>query len=377
MGETKKLKWEKGHDVNENKTVFVRNLSFNSDEEDLRDMMEENFGKVLFARFVIDRATERPKGTAFVKFASEESAKKCIDAAVVLTGANASKGKEGLFLDNRQIYVNMALKPDDVRPVQIETKTVKEEKIKKDSRNLYLAREGLVREGTQAAQGVSKTDLQLRVQMEKRKKDMLKDLNRFIDPTRLVIRNIPENHTDPSLKKLVFKFGQPPRLKLKELKIMKDLKTGKSKGFAFVTFADHEMAISTLRKMNNNPEVFTNDQRPIIEFSIENRKALNARQKRLEKSREKNPNFNKENTDGKSKGPKKLAKSSKSTKNGSKEATETEANEETEVKPKFSGSHSKVGQTSMPTHTGPKIRHKGPKISRKEIKKREKLMKNP
>ena len=53
--ETKKLKWEKGHDVNENKTVFVRNLSFNSDEEDLRDMMEENFGKVLFARFVIDR----------------------------------------------------------------------------------------------------------------------------------------------------------------------------------------------------------------------------------------------------------------------------------------------------------------------------------
>merc|ERR1712039_222477 len=69
--------------------------------------------------------------------------------------------------------------------------------------------------------------------------------------------------------------------------------------------------------------------------------------------------------------------SSKPTKNGSKESTETEANEETEVKAKFSGSHSKVGQTSMPTHTGPKIRHKGPKISRKEIKKREKLMKNP
>ena len=71
---------------------------------------------------------------------------------------------------------------------------------------------------------------------------MLKDLNRFIDPTRLVIRNIPENITNPSLNKLIFKFCQPPRLKLKELKIMKDLKTGKSKGFAFVAFADHEMA---------------------------------------------------------------------------------------------------------------------------------------
>ena len=37
--------------------------------------------------------------------------------------------------------------------------------------------------------------------------------------------------------------------------------------------------------------MFHKDQRPIIEFSIENRKALNARQKRLNKSREKNPTF--------------------------------------------------------------------------------------
>ena len=62
-----------------------------------------------------------------------------------------------------------------------------------------------------------------------------------------------------------------------------------------------------------------------------------------------------------------------------KENVETNGNteEKEEVKSKFMGSQSKVGQTAMPTHTGPKIRHKGPKISRKEIKKREKDMKNP
>ena len=71
--------------------------------------------------------------------------------------------------------------------------------------------------------------------------------------------------------------------------------------------------VNTLfRAMNNNPEVFTNDQRPIVEFSIENRKALNARQKRLEKSREKNPNFNKDNV-GKAKNK---SGKGKSTKNG-------------------------------------------------------------
>ena len=103
-----KLKWEKGHDVEENKTVFVRNLSFGSDEEDLRDMMDQNFGKVLFAKLVIDKVTEHPKGTAFVKFASEESAQKCIEA---------SEGQDGLWLDNRQFYAALALKPGDAKVI--------------------------------------------------------------------------------------------------------------------------------------------------------------------------------------------------------------------------------------------------------------------
>ena len=64
----------------------------------------------------------------------------------------------------------MALKPEDVREKQVENKTVKEDKIKKDARNLFLSREGLVREGTQAAIGVSKEDLLMRTQGEKRKK---------------------------------------------------------------------------------------------------------------------------------------------------------------------------------------------------------------
>ena len=68
-------------------------------------MMEENFGKVLFAKFVIDRATERPKGTAFVKFASEESANKCI-AESVLTGANSAKGRVS---HKTQSFVNFSV----------------------------------------------------------------------------------------------------------------------------------------------------------------------------------------------------------------------------------------------------------------------------
>merc|ERR1719193_2287529 len=41
-----------GHDIDEGKTVFIKNLAYETDEEDLRDMMEELFGPVHFAKLV-------------------------------------------------------------------------------------------------------------------------------------------------------------------------------------------------------------------------------------------------------------------------------------------------------------------------------------
>merc|ERR1712111_59142 len=128
-------------------------------------------------------------------------------------------------------------------------------------------------------------------------------------------------------------------------------------------------ALGTLRSMNNNPDVFTKDQRPIVEFSIENKKVLNAKMKRLEKSREKNPTFNKDAVKKGSKGSKENKKPKKS-KPVAMEGGEDEGGDEETEKKKFMGSQGKPGHTSMPTHTGPKIRHKRPAISRKDLKKR-------
>lgn len=52
-------------------------------------------------------------------------------------------------------------------------------------------------------------------------------------------------------------------------------KLGNSKGFGFVEFSQHHHALKALRMLNNNPDTFTSEKRPIVEFSIENKVALN------------------------------------------------------------------------------------------------------
>merc|ERR1712032_309775 len=143
-------------------------------------------------------------------------------------------------------------------------------------------------------------DMAKRKAVEKQKKHLLKNLNMFVSSTRLCIRNLPPNVDDTKLKSLIVK-NVPKTAKVTECRVMRDLVAGTSGGkkapskeYAFVSFEKHLDALAALRNVNNNPTVFTKDRRLIVEFSIENRKALLARQKRLEKSREKNPNISEE-----------------------------------------------------------------------------------
>lgn len=75
--------------------LFVGNLSFNTTENDLSDAFAAH-GSVTEANLMMDRATGRPRGFAFVTMSSPEEAQKAIDA---LNGAT---------LDGRQLTVNVA-----------------------------------------------------------------------------------------------------------------------------------------------------------------------------------------------------------------------------------------------------------------------------
>ncbi len=82
--------------------LFVGNLSFNTTENDLQDLFTPH-GPVTEVNLMMDRATGRPRGFAFVTMATKEGA----DAA--------TQALHGKNVDGRDLTVNEA-RPREERP---------------------------------------------------------------------------------------------------------------------------------------------------------------------------------------------------------------------------------------------------------------------
>ncbi|KAJ2945291.1 hypothetical protein O0L34_g9371 [Tuta absoluta] len=263
------------NDAEDGCTVFITNIPFSVDNYQLQEFAEQT-GPCKYALVCMDKLTEHSKGSGFVKFVNKEDADKFLQLP-------ASQ----LRLEGQGLQVKPALKRENLQ------KNNKKES--KDNRNLYLVKEGVVVAGTKAAVGVSASDMSKRLALERSKTQMLKNLNRFVSRYRLVVSNLPANYDDQKLRKLcVGSVGK--NAVVTECRIMRDLRAtpspegrAPSKGYGFVMFTRHEDALACLRKLNNNPDVFDKNNRPIVSFSIEDRTALNARKKRLEKSIANNP----------------------------------------------------------------------------------------
>ncbi|XP_053668328.1 RNA-binding protein 28 [Anopheles marshallii] len=271
------IKKEKRHnEVEEEREVFVKNLPYEVDASELMEIMSQ-FGKVEKALINKERISGHSKGTAFVIFRRKDSAEISCRQSLKLR------------VHDQYIEIMPALRKADI---------MNREKVKqaKDSRNLYLLKEGLIMAGSPAAKDVSKGDMAQRLRLEQRSNEMLKNFNRFVSRERLTIHNLPQSYTNEELRKMIIKNTS---CKPKECRVMQENRQSfgnamsKSRGYGFVSFAKHEIALEVLRKLNNNPAIFGKNSRPIVSFSIEDRIVYNIRQKRLEKSRLNNPTYQK------------------------------------------------------------------------------------
>ncbi|XP_065897360.1 RNA-binding protein 28-like [Dysidea avara] len=264
------------NDVSEGRTVFIRNLSFDTDEDDLTDMFTE-FGNISYCKIVMNTQTGLPKGTAFVQFKDSEAAESCI------TAANTTDGK-GLFLDGRQLNVILALSREEASKI----KSTDDSK-KVDKRNLYLAKEGTMDLQSVNAKKLSKPELVKRQRAAVEKKAKLANPNYFVSKTRISVRNLSATVSENQLKDALLKYAKGTPVQIKQVKIMRSKDRinsqgiGRSMGYGFVEFTTHEAALAVVRAVSNNPSVFGPHKIPIVEFAMENARAINLRKERLKR----------------------------------------------------------------------------------------------
>ncbi|XP_040895014.1 RNA-binding protein 28 [Toxotes jaculatrix] len=268
-------------DVKEGRTVFIRNLSFDTEEEGLEEVLLQ-YGELNYIKIVVHPDTEHSKGCAFAQFKTKEAADRCIAAAQ----DEAENG--GIRVDGRKLLIVAAVSRDDAAKLK-----VNKVKVETGTRNLYLAREGLIRAGTKAAEGVPEADMIKRTRFEEIKRAKLRDINVFVSKSRLCVHNLPKSVDNKKLKALCLQAVKGDKgVRITECRVMYDKKPekgqvmGQSLGYGFVQFQDHEHALRTLRYLNNNPDIFGSHKRPIVEFSLEDSRKLKIKEMRRQKNKE-------------------------------------------------------------------------------------------
>ncbi|CAH8584224.1 unnamed protein product [Schistosoma intercalatum] len=277
-------------DTSEGRTIFIRNLSFDVEEDALYTFFSQ-FGPLEFAKIVKDPATQHSRGTAFVKFVNAE------DASNVLQQSDKPENAHQFSLENRTLKITIAVSRTEAQNLRkrkheddaSEGLIGPADAVKQKGRNLHLASIGIIRPGSSEAEGLSKEDLARRDALLREKKKKLTDPNYFISDVRLCLRNLPLHVSDDELKSACMKFlKKSTDHRILECRIMRNLQPGRqqyrSLGYGFVAFTNHENALSVLYGLNNNPNAFPpSNRRPIVEFSLENMRALQLKQKRAEK----------------------------------------------------------------------------------------------
>lgn len=166
----------------------------------------------------------------------------------------------------------------------------KEEFTGYDKRNIGLADVGRIDQDSPLWAQLSKGDKEKRLAAIQKKKQKLRNPNFQVSTVRLSVRNLPKN-ADEALLRHMFASGNSSRLK--QAVVLKD-EAGVSKGYGFVEFKKHEEALKALHRVNNNPQYFGADRRPIVEFAIDDVRKVQLRLKKTEKNREKQLEKNKE-----------------------------------------------------------------------------------
>ncbi|KAI1465044.1 RNA-binding domain-containing protein [Daldinia caldariorum] len=324
-------------------TIFIRNLPFTATDAELKAHFEK-FGRVRYARIVMDRATDRPAGTGFVCFVSEADSKACLKGAPRIQQQSAIPNKKSILqneladeegkytMDGRILQLSQAVSKDEASQLAEKGAAVRLGK-EKDKRRLYLLSEGAIMKDSPLYAMLAPSEVKIREESAAQRKKLIQNNpSLHLSLTRLAIRNIPRDIDSKKLKALAreavvgfakdVKEGRRQPLSkeenarggeedkeaerrrkekgkgiVKQAKIVFENKegskvpetdgAGKSRGYGFIEYSSHRWALMGLRWLNGhalkNPAGKT--QRLIVEFAIENAQVVARRKDNQERQR--------------------------------------------------------------------------------------------
>ncbi len=201
--------------VTQRKTVFVRNLPFDTTRNDIFQLLRK-FGHIDSVYPVMDKETGVFKGTAFCSFRDSDAANRALEAASSSGDFQSQRDLqvegEGLHVRGRRVFMDMAVDKQTASTLTLEkkdgTKTAG-----RDRRCLYLASEGYVasqsadssKPDPQAWESLPESDQLKRQRALTEKTTKLKSPLFFVNPLRLSIRNLAKHVDEAALKGLCVK----------------------------------------------------------------------------------------------------------------------------------------------------------------------------
>eukprot|EP00737_Agarophyton_chilense_P000941 gb/GEZJ01001049.1/.p1 GENE.gb/GEZJ01001049.1/~~gb/GEZJ01001049.1/.p1 ORF type:complete len:891 (+),score=154.21 gb/GEZJ01001049.1/:1805-4477(+) len=309
------------------RTVFVRNLLFETSVVELRDAVKERYGNVQRVLLVKDPKTGRPRGTAFVIFKDTGAAKQATGQSSV----SESRGLEDrsqvtstdFVLHGRKLLLSMAVDRSKAKELKTTAPLRTRKNTDSDPRNLRLASVGHIILDSKEARGLSPDDVSRRAKAEKDKQTKLeRNPNAFVSEMRLSVRNLPRECDEKALKQIFLLGAQEKNTQTKEeasigypkithVKIVRDAERhDRSKGYGFVQFSEHGHALQALLHLNNNPRMIEwlikkkpralridearadllrkqwRNRRLIVEFAVEDKRIVQVLERVRERGRE-------------------------------------------------------------------------------------------
>ncbi|GBE62041.1 RNA recognition motif-containing protein [Babesia ovata] len=307
-----------------NRTIFVRNLSYQSTEAALREYFS-TYGAVKSCNICKDEKGVS-RGTAFILFEDADDARKILameelalerDADFNLEDKKSARNKVkhgpaaglGFSLNGRRLRLSRAISKDEASNLS-KAKEQKRNAAPNSKKRSDLLMEGVILETSPEFQKLTAMEQKLQTSSFKEKLEKMKNPNMFLNPKRLCVRNLPPNADVNELRRaIVAHFRRNVDLAsicgskkvdasrtIGKVTFLSDekrkVKVGESTmrrrmPFAFIDFNHEELALQALRFLSSNADIFGARHRLFAEFAIEDSRALYIQNKRKQQYDEK------------------------------------------------------------------------------------------